>query len=121
MAFQFTHAGQFLIGRDQASEETLLEMALEAGGDDVIATEDGFELRCNVHAFDRLSHALETKGIKPVHAEIAYIPHNSVPVEDVNTAKTLLRLHEALEELDDVQQVFSNEEMNEAVSAAAQP
>jgi len=121
VAFQFTHAGQFLIGRDQASEETLLEMALEAGGDDVIATEDGFELRCNVHAFDRLSHALETKGIKPVHAEIAYIPHNSVPVEDVNTAKTLLRLHEALEELDDVQQVFSNEEMNEAVSAAAQP
>src|SRR6202012_1698794 len=37
VAFQFTHAGQFLIGRDQASEETLLEMALEAGGDDVIA------------------------------------------------------------------------------------
>lgn len=121
VAFQFTHAGQFLIGRDQTTEEVLLEMALEAGADDVITTEEGFELRCNVHAFDRLSHALEKQGIKPVHAEIAYIPHNHVPIDDLATAKTLLRLHEALEELDDVQQVFSNEEINEAVSAAAHP
>lgn len=119
VAFQFTHAGQFLVGRDQISEEALLEIALEAGADDVITTEEGFELRCNVHAFDKLFHALEKKGIKPEHREIAYLPNNSVPVNDVNLAKTLLRLHEALEQLDDVQQVFSNEEMDEAVSAAA--
>ena len=119
VAFQFTHAGQFLIGRDQTSEETLLEAALEAGADDVITTEEGFEIRCNVHAFDKISHALEKKGIKPEHTEIAYIPNNLVPVNEVPTAKTLLRLHEALEELDDVQQVFSNEAMDEAVSAAA--
>ena len=100
-------------------QEALLEAALEAGADDVITTEEGFEIRCNVHAFDKISHALEKKGIKPEHTEIAYIPNNPVPVTEVHTAKTLLRLHEALEELDDVQQVFSNEEMDEAVSAAA--
>jgi YebC/PmpR family DNA-binding regulatory protein len=119
VAFQFKHAGQFLIAREQIAEEALLEAALDAGADDVITTAEGFEVRCNVHAFDRISAALERKGIKPEHAEIAYLPTNSVPVDDVNAAKTLLLLHEALEELDDVQQVFSNEEMAEAVSAAA--
>ena len=119
VAFQFVHAGQFLIGKDQATEDALMELALEAGADDVIASDDGFEVRCNIHAFDRVAHALEKKGIKPESAEIAYIPISTVPVTDVDAARTLLKLHEALEELDDVQQVFSNEEMDDAVAAAA--
>jgi YebC/PmpR family DNA-binding regulatory protein len=120
VAFQFVHAGQFLIARDQAGEEALMELALEAGADDVIATEDGFEIRSNVHAFDKVAHALEQRGIRTESAEVAYIPVATVPITDVAAARTLLKLHEALEELDDVQQVFSNEEMDEAVSAAAQ-
>jgi YebC/PmpR family DNA-binding regulatory protein len=113
VAFQFLHAGQFLIARDQSTEDALLEIALEAGGDDVITSEDGYELRCNIHAFDRVTHALEQKGIKPESAEIAYIPTSSVPVADAGAAQTLAKLHEALDELDDVQQVFSNEEVVE--------
>jgi YebC/PmpR family DNA-binding regulatory protein len=120
VAFQFVHAGQFLIARDQATEEALMEIVLEAGGDDVIATEDGFEIRTNVHAFDKMAHALEKKNIKSESAEVAYIPVTTVPVTDVNAARTLFKLHEALEELDDVQEVFSNEEIDEAVSSAAQ-
>ncbi len=120
VAFQFVHAGQFLIARSQATEDALMEIALEAGADDVIATEDGYEIRCNIHAFDKVSHALEQKGIKPESAEVAYIPVATMPVVDVAAARTLLKLHDALEELDDVQQVFSNEEMDDAVSAAAQ-
>lgn len=119
VAFQFTHAGQFLVARNQTSEEALLEAALEAGADDVLTTEDGFEVRCNVHAFDRVAHALEAKGIKPEHAEVAYIPNSTVPVADVAAARALVKLHDALEELDDVQQVFSNEEIDDAVTAAA--
>jgi YebC/PmpR family DNA-binding regulatory protein len=119
VAFQFLHAGQFLIAKDQTTEEALLEVALEAGADDVIATDDGFEVRCNVHAFDKVAHALEHKGIKPDSAEIAYIPVSTVPVTSVDAARTLLKLTDALEEHDDVQQVFSNEEMSDEVSAAA--
>ncbi len=119
VAFQFLHAGQFLVTRDQITEDALLELALEAGADDVIPSEQGFEVRCSIHAFDKVSHALEQKGLKPDSAEIAYIPTNFVPVADVALARTLLKLHDALEEMDDVQAVYSNEEMDDAVSTAA--
>jgi YebC/PmpR family DNA-binding regulatory protein len=117
VAFQFLHAGQFLIAKGKTTEDALMEIALEAGADDVIASEQGFEVRCPVHAFDKVSHALEAKGIKPDNAEIAYIPTTTVPVSDPNTAAMLTKLHDALEELDDVQIVFSNEEVDEAVAA----
>src|SRR4051812_6771275 len=116
--FQFLHAGQFLIAQDAATEDALMEIALEAGADDVITTTDGFELRCNIHLFDRVAHALEARGIKPASAEIAYIATSTVPVTDANIAKAVQELHDALEEFDDVQQVFSNEELDEATSAA---
>ena len=119
VAFQFLHAGQFLIGRDKTTEEAIMELALEAEADDVITTEQGYEVRCNIHAFDKVVHALEAKKIQPDSAEIAYIPTSTIPVTNVGTARTLLKLHDAIEELEDVQSVFSNEEMDEAVSDAA--
>lgn len=111
VAFQFQHAGQFLIAAGKTAEDTLLEIALEAGADDVIASEQGFEVRCKVHAFDKVSHTLEQKGIKPDSAEIAYIPTTTVPVTDPAIAAAIEKLHETLEDIDDVQMVFSNEEM----------
>jgi transcriptional/translational regulatory protein YebC/TACO1 len=87
-----------------------MELALEAGADDVIASEYGFEVRCAIQAFDRVAHALESKGIKTDSAEIAYIPTTTAPVADPVVAATLVKLHDSLEELDDVQLVFSNEE-----------
>lgn len=113
VAFQFLHAGQFLIAREKTSEDALMELALEAGADDVIASEQGFEIRCNVHAFDRVAQALEHNGIKPDSSEIAYIPTTTVPVTNRNVAATIEKLHEALDENDDVQVVFSNEELDE--------
>lgn len=109
VSFQFLHAGQFLIAKEAVAEDKLMEVALEAGADDVITTEHGYEARCNVHAFDKLSHALEQAGIKTESAEIAYIPTVSVPI-DAATAETIEKLHDYLESFDDVQQVFSNEE-----------
>lgn len=111
VSFQFLHAGQFLVAKEKTTEDALMEIALEAGAEDVIASEQGFEVRCNIHAFDKVSAALERKGIKPDSAEIAYIPTTTVPVSDKNVAATLEKLHDALEELDDVQMVFSNEEL----------
>lgn len=120
VSFQFVHAGQFLIAKDRTTEDKLMEIALEVGADDVITTDEGFEVRCDVHAFDKVSHVLDKAGIKAESSEIAYIPNNTVPVTDVAIAKMLTKLHEVLDELDDVQAVFSNEEMDDALSAAAQ-
>lgn len=119
VSFQFLHAGQFLIAKDKATEDRLMEVALEAGADDVITTDEGYEVRCDVHAFDKVSHAIDKAGIKAESSEIAYIPKVTVPVSDVAVAKTLVKLHDALDEQDDVQAVFSNEEMDEATSNAA--
>ena len=111
VSFQFLHAGQFLVAKEKTSEDALMEIALEAGADDVIASQQGFEVRCGIHAFDKVSQALEQKGIKPDSAEIAYIPTTTVPVADSNVAAALEKLHDALDELDDVQMVFSNEDV----------
>lgn len=120
VAFQFVHAGQFLVALDKVAEDRLMEVALEAGADDVIATDQCFDIRCGVHAFDKVAQALEQAGIKPDSSEIAYIPTTTVPVTDLATAKAIVGLQEALEENDDVQAVFSNEEMDDALSDAAQ-
>ncbi len=119
VAFQFLHAGQFLIAEDQTDEERLMEVALEAGADDIITSDHGFEVRCDLHDFDKVIHALEDAGIKTESAEISYIPTVTVPISDVNDAKSILRLHDALDSLDDVQAVFSNEEIDEAIAEEA--
>ncbi len=116
VSFQFLHAGQFLVARERASEDALMEIALEAGADDVIASEQGFEIRCDIHAFDKVAQALEQKGIRTESAEIAYIPTTLVPVHDRAVAAVLEKLHEALDDNDDVQVVFSNEEIDERIA-----
>ncbi len=120
VAFQFLHAGQFLIAAGQTTEDRLMEVALEAGADDVLTSDHGFEVRCELTLFDKVSQALENAGIKTESAEISYIPNNHVPVTDVGTAQSLVKLHDALEEIDDVQNVFSNEEVDDAINAAAE-
>jgi YebC/PmpR family DNA-binding regulatory protein len=119
VAFQFLHAGQFLIARDQSDEDKLMEVALEAGAEDVVTSDDGFEVRCELQQFDKVVQALEHAGIKTESAEISYIPNNTIPVTDVETARSVVKLHDLLEELEDVQAVFSNEEMSDEISAAA--
>ncbi len=109
VAFNFAHAGQFLIAKDKTDEEKLMDVALDAGADDVITTDEGYEVRCPIAAFDKVSQALEQAGIKPDSAEIAYIPNNTVAI-DAAVRESLGKLHDALDDLDDVQNVFSNEE-----------
>jgi YebC/PmpR family DNA-binding regulatory protein len=110
VAFQFLHAGQFLLAREKTTEDALMELALAAGADDIITTDEGYEVRCDVRAFDRVAHALEQAGLKPDSAEIAYLPLNHVPVTDPAVLEKIAALHDALDEFDDVQAVFSNEE-----------
>lgn len=116
VSFQFLHAGQFLITQDQISEDALMELALAAGADDVITSEQGYEVRCAIPLFDKVAQALEQHKLRTASAEIAYIPVTTVPVTDPGVAQSISRLHDALDEIDDVQVVFSNEDVDESIA-----
>ncbi|MDP0500343.1 MAG: YebC/PmpR family DNA-binding transcriptional regulator [Verrucomicrobiota bacterium JB022] len=107
----FSRMGQFLISADKTSEEQLMEVALEAGAEDIIDNEDHFEVRCPVTEFMNVSGALEAAKIEAESAELVYIPLNLVPVTDKDTAAKVLRLIDALDMLDDVQNVYDNSEI----------
>lgn len=107
----FTRQGQFLIAADKTTEDDLMELALENGADDVINNDDHFEVRCGLSEFDHMSSALEKAGIQADSAELAYIPGNVTQLDDKDTVQKLLRLTNALEDLDDVQNVYDNSEI----------
>ena len=116
VSFQFLHAGQFLIPAGQAPEDRVMEVALEAGADDILTTAEGHEVRCNIHEFDKVAHALEKAGLKPASAEIAYIPTTLVPITKPALAQAVGELHDALEAEEDVSAVFSNEELDDTAA-----
>lgn len=117
VSFQFLHLGQFLIAKDTIGEDELMEAALEAGAEDVITSDEGYEVRCEIGDFDTVIHALDQAGIATESAEIAYIPTAMTPVDELSTARTIQKLHDALDDNDDVQQVFSNEELADDIVA----
>lgn len=108
LQFNFQKLGQFIVSAENANEEQLMEVVLEAGADDIINNGDHFEVRCPMTEFDAVSKALEDAGIKTEDSNLAWIPNNLVPVSDADAVKKILRLTEALDDLDDVQNVYAN-------------
>jgi YebC/PmpR family DNA-binding regulatory protein len=112
VAFQFTETGEIIFDiRDQpALEEKILEIALDAGADDV-QSEDGFvDVLSTPANFEAVKEKLEAAGLKPIEADVVMRPSNRVAVEG-ETAETLRALIERLEELDDVQDVHHNADL----------
>ncbi len=106
VAYLFKHCGQFVFAPG-ASEDKVMEAALEAGADDVVTNEDGsIEVLSAPHDFDKVKTGLEKAGLKPELAEITMKPVNEVAVAGEDAAR-LRRLLDALEGLDDVQDVYT--------------
>ncbi|NIT14065.1 MAG: YebC/PmpR family DNA-binding transcriptional regulator [Candidatus Dadabacteria bacterium] len=118
VAWMFEKKGRIAFDKSTVSEEELMEHALEAGADDVIDDEFEFAVLTEPGAFEDVRAALENAGLKQTSAEVTMIPQNIVKVEG-KEAGQLLRLMEALEDSDDVQNVYSNfdipDELLEAV------
>ncbi|MSR72836.1 MAG: YebC/PmpR family DNA-binding transcriptional regulator [Opitutia bacterium] len=112
VSHSFQRKGQFLIGANQTTEDQLMEIALEAGADDIINHGDHFEVLCPVSAYDSMSKTLQEKAMKPESSEIAYITNIPVSVTDAEIAKKVLELIETLEALDDVKAVHGNHEID---------
>lgn len=112
VSWMFAKRGVIVISASAASEETLTNIALEAGADDVRSVGDTFELVCAPTAFPGLRKAVEAAKIVPESAEITMVPSTTITLEG-EKAQRMIELIEALEENDDIQNVYSNFEMSE--------
>lgn len=108
LAFNFHRRGQILVAKAVVSEDTIMEIALDAGADDILTEEDHYEIYCPVTEFDKLVRVLNERGIKTEAAELAYIPSSTIPVTDADIARRVLKLVDQLEALEDVKNVFAN-------------
>jgi len=88
-------------------EEKLMEAALEAGAEDIKDEEEFFTVITDPSSFESVKNACETKGLKPIEAEITMVPQNTVKLQG-SDAEKMLKLMEALEDHDDVQNVSAN-------------
>ena len=113
VAFQFKHCGQIIFAPG-TSEDKVMEAALEAGAEDVISDDEGaIEVICEPGVFEAVRDALQAAGLTAEVAEVTWRADNTITLEGEDAAR-MQKLLDALEDLDDVQDVFHNAEMDEA-------
>ena len=112
VAWMFDRKSQILIEGDKADEDTLMALVLDAGAEDLRNEGGNWEVISAPEAHDKVLEAIQNAGIETVSAEIAMIPKNLTKLEGKN-ASGMLKLSEALEEHDDVQNVYSNFDIDE--------
>jgi YebC/PmpR family DNA-binding regulatory protein len=110
VAFQFRHVGQFVFAPG-TSEDKVMEVALDAGAEDVIADDDGaIEVLAAPADFEAVKDALEKAGLKPEVAEVTMRAENTIPLAGED-AQRMQKLLDVIEDLDDVQEVYHNAEI----------
>ena len=119
VSWMFERKGVFVIPADKTTEVQLLEIALEAGADDLKHIGDKFEVTCPLEAFSLVTQAIEGAGIPIEAKQLARIPANTVDVTDLDTVKTVLKLIDLLDDHDDVQTVSANFNITDDLLSAA--
>src|SRR5215813_11341855 len=107
VSWQFTRTGVIYVPRS-ASEDDVMLAALDAGADDIVDEGDAWRLTCDPHDIEAVREALEQAGIEVTSAESTMLASTTIEVTDADEAKKVLRIMDALEDLDDVQEVYSN-------------
>ena len=105
--WMFTKKGYFLIDKSQLKEEELMSVVLDAGAEDFKSDDKNYEITTSMQDFEKVKQALAEKGITCQDAELTMVPSSTIKVTG-NDAKQVLALIDALEEHDDVQQVYAN-------------
>jgi YebC/PmpR family DNA-binding regulatory protein len=116
VSFGFSSRGVILIELSKATEDQLMELALDAGAEDVAASDGGWEITTSPADFLAVRDAIEKAGIEVVSAEVTMVPQSTV-VCDAGTVAKVLKLVDALDEHDDVQKVYHNAELPDEVMA----
>jgi YebC/PmpR family DNA-binding regulatory protein len=108
VSFMFDRKGSIIVAKEHADEETLMDIVLDAGAEDVIEEEDSFQILTEPDDFEAVRDALTSVEIPLVDGSVSMIPQTTVDVTEEKHAKNLVRLIDTLEENDDVQDVHSN-------------
>jgi YebC/PmpR family DNA-binding regulatory protein len=116
VSFMFDHVGVVEFDAKVASADTMLDAAIEAGADDVVSSEGGHEVYASQDSFREVAKALEAKFGEPRKAALVWKPQNTISVDDEDGEK-LLKLIETLNDHDDVQNVYANFEISDALVA----
>ena len=116
MSYLFKLRGVITVDKAAASEETVIETALEAGAEDVVTESDTYEILTPPNQLDGVREALGAKGIATQSAELTKTSSQMVPLEE-SAVGSVLRLIEAIEDHDDVQKVYSNFSVTDEVLA----
>ena len=105
---------------DGVTEDRVMEVALEAGAEDVVSEDGGFTVKCQPNDFIAVSDAIKAAGIAidEENSAIGLVPNMTTPVSDVNVAKAINKFTDMLEDLEDVQDVYTNMETTDEVDAA---
>jgi YebC/PmpR family DNA-binding regulatory protein len=115
--YMFERKGTLTVPKEGLDEDALTEYVLEGGGEDLEDQEDSFLVICPLEAFESLRSLLEEKGVTIGSAELQRLPQARVTLSSKEDAEKVLTFLEALEEDDDVQKVFSNLDIDEAILA----
>jgi YebC/PmpR family DNA-binding regulatory protein len=116
VSFMFDRVGVVAFDAAVADPDAMLDAAIEAGAEDVVSSEDGHEVYCEQGSLAGVSKALEARFGEPRKAALVWRAQSTVPVDD-EAGEKLVRLVETLEDQDDVQNVFVNFEVSDAVAA----
>ncbi|MBN1793897.1 MAG: YebC/PmpR family DNA-binding transcriptional regulator [Candidatus Omnitrophica bacterium] len=108
VAWQFQKKGYILISKDAASEETIMNIAIDAGAEDVKGEGDEFEIITEMNDFETVKKAFEDKNVEIKTADLTMIPNTTIKIDDLAQAKSILAMVESFEEHDDVQNVYAN-------------
>ena len=108
VSYMFSRAGVIIVDSEDLDEDEVMEVALEAGADDMIVNEDNFEIRTEPSAFNDVHQAVKDAGYEIVEAEVEQIPSMEANVTDESAIKSLTKLITSLEDNDDVQKVYFN-------------
>jgi YebC/PmpR family DNA-binding regulatory protein len=115
VAWLFERKGVILVPADPVGEDELTLVAAEGGADDVTVEGSSYQITCPPEDLATVRAALEAAGIEPESAEVTMIPKTTVQIEAESAAKKLLRLMDALEDNDDVQEVYANFDIPEGI------
>jgi YebC/PmpR family DNA-binding regulatory protein len=115
--WNFTRKGVITIANDNKSEEELLELVIKCGGEDLNYNEESSNIICEMTAFGEVTKYLDDNNITIEESQLEYVANELLTINTVSEAKVIMKFIDKMEELDDVQNVFSNFEIDDAIAS----